>query len=134
MKARCLLFDLIVDRLAAIVHVVAKVRGDEVVSGHRVVGQVGCQLGEGPHVADALGGIGILIGGYIIKVNKRVVLHRIFAGVRKGTNGPGDIFLIGLPGDIRVLQKRHQVLRSVLRVHAGRIVVENPKVGACFQP
>ena len=91
------LLDRVARGLAAIMHVIAQVRRDEVVSGHVIVGQVGGKFGEWPNMVDALRRVRVQRIRNVIEINKRIVLDRVFSAAGERTRSAGNIFLVGLP-------------------------------------
>ena len=79
------------------VHVIAQVGRDEVVSSHVIVGQVGSKFREWPNMVDALRRVRVQSIGDIIEIDKRIVLDCVFSASSQRTGGAGNTFLVGLP-------------------------------------
>src|SRR5215467_881209 len=110
--------------------IVTDIRRNEVVAGHGVVRKVRGELGEGPDVGDTVSGSGVICVRHVVKENKRIVLRSIVVDGGKRAGGAADVLLVGLPGNVGVLQERHEMTGRALVVGRGIVVVEYPEIGA----
>src|SRR5215471_8718171 len=83
---------------------------------------------------DAVGPSGVVAAGDVVKVNKWIMADRVLIGVCERQVQATDILLIGFPGYPSMIQLGDEVVGCVLVVQAWVIVVEDSKVGTCFQP
>ena len=91
---------------------------DEVVLSHIAACEIIRKLRIRSHVLDAVERLWIDGVGKVVKVNKRIVFRRVMSSHRKRAIGTGDAFLIRLPRDAGILEKRGQMIRGRLMVHA----------------
>src|ERR1700722_4605200 len=129
--------DLVVSRSPAVMHVIPDVGSDEVVSRDGITRHIPGQLIVRTNVRDTVGGTSILLAGYVIKINKRIVTHgiRIFIGKRAVFSR--NVFLVGAPSNTSigcVIEQRYQMLRAGLAIRLWRAVVEYPEIRARLDP
>src|ERR1019366_5146537 len=105
-----------------------------VVAGDGVARQISRQFVIAPYVRDPIGPVGVVRAGDIVEIDKRVVFGRVGIRRRQGNVGPADVFLVGLPGDARILQLRYEVARRLLVVDGGVAVVQDAEVCSGFEP
>src|SRR6516164_3320215 len=106
-------------RTATVVHIVAKIGSDEVVSCYGMVGQVLAEFRERAYVRYAVNRVRLPPVGDVIEVHERIVFHRVGIAVGKRAFLSRNILLVGPPLDSspgRILQKRHQMLGGGLAV------------------
>ena len=128
------LFYWIHERRAGVVHVIAQVRCDEVVTCHRLLLYVCGQLRKGTYVRNTGGRVGIIGIGDIIEEDHRIVLGCVLALVRERANAPANALLIRLPWDTSPIQQADKVQCRVLMIETGRGIVRDAKMSPGLQP
>src|SRR5947209_4209016 len=101
----------------------AEVRGDEIIGGDSVVGEVARKFGIRTNVSDAVS-VGRIVGaGDVVEVNEGVVLGGVRVCVGEGKVVAGDVLLVGPPRNAGVVQQCDQVIGGRLMIGRGRVIV-----------
>ena len=82
----------------------------------------------------AVGRVRIVRIGNIVEEDHRVVFGSVQAAIGKGARLTGDIFLIGFPGDVRLLEERDEMHSGGLIVIRWQVIIVNAKVGSSLKP
>jgi len=98
------------------VHVIALIWCDEVISGHIIAGEIGCQFCIRPDVGDGIG-IGEVVGtSHVVEIYEWIMFGMLLIDGGKGHVCAADILLIGLPCDAGLLQQCYKVVGRSLMV------------------